>query len=62
MACKSSCTVKKLKRDIVIKAKFALVDVLEAIVVSLTMQLGDFLLWVPKIGACWFCCIFLDDG
>jgi len=20
------------------------------------------MLWVPKIGACWFCCIFLDDG
>ena len=32
-----------LKWDIVIKAKFALVDVLEAIVVSLTMHLDDLL-------------------
>jgi len=32
-----------LKWDIVIKAKFALVDVLGANVVSLTMQLNDLL-------------------
>ena len=32
-----------LKRDIVIKTKFALIDVLGAIVVSLSMPLGDLL-------------------
>jgi len=32
-----------LKRDIVIKTKFALVDVLGAMVVILTMHLDDFL-------------------